>query len=107
MAQEKADLEADNKVLRQQLSTGVRDVTLVKNHDETDSTPGIETATDENKRDERPKEKDPNRPRFTLKELQKVLKERNELKEKVIALKEDLAYYKQSRYVEHCIMVYF
>ena len=38
--------------------------------------------------------KDPNRPRFTRQELQDVLNERNQLKEELISLREELSFYK-------------
>ena len=97
LAQEKADLEADIKVLKQQLSKVVNgSVTTVNN--ELDKTEKIEDEID-NKEAEivvSPGSKDPNRPRFTLKELQRVLQEKNDLKEKVLMLEEDLAFYKKS-----------
>ena len=98
LAQEKADLEADINVLKQKLSKNNNNLAIRLNN-EFDKTA---TKTDEKlleKKDnvESPGSKDPNRPRFTLKELQRVLKERNELKEKVITLEEDLAFYKKSR----------
>lgn len=96
LAQEKADLEADINVLKQRLSK-TTNVSAVRLNNELDKA----TKTDEKlvKTDNMlsPATKDPNRPRFTLKELQKVLKERNELKEKVITLQENLAFYKKSR----------
>ena len=97
LAQEKADLEADIKVLKQQLSKVVNgSVTTVNN--ELDKTEKIEDEID-NKEAEivvSLGSKDPNRPRFTLKELQRVLQEKNDLKEKVLMLEEDLAFYKKS-----------
>lgn len=93
LAQEKADLEADIKVLRQQLSKGapVCEITVTENT-ESELKISENEGKIEKKVNAHSESKDPNRPRFTLKELQRVLKERNELKEKVITLEEDLAY---------------
>ena len=38
--------------------------------------------------------KDPNRPRFTMNELRDVLKERNELKTKLLEVEEELSLYR-------------
>ena len=97
LAQEKADLEADIKVLKQHLSK-VANGSVITVNNELDETEKTEDEID-SKRAEivaSPGSKDPNRPRFTLKELQKVLQEKNDLKEKVLMLEEDLAFYKKS-----------
>lgn len=97
LAQEKADLEADIKVLKQQLSK-VANGSVITVNNELDKTEKSEDEID-NKKAEivvSPGSKDPNRPRFTLKELQRVLQEKNDLKEKVLMLEEDLAFYKKS-----------
>ena len=99
LVQEKSDFEADIKVLRQRLSMGIpNNVITVSENTRTQS-------VDMTKHEEKTKNgnmgtdgKDPNRPRFTLKELQQVLMDRNQLKEKVITLEEDLAFYKKCRY---------
>ena len=87
LAQEKADLEADIKVPKQQLSK-VANGSVITVNNELDETEKTEDEID-NKRAEivvSPGSKDPNRPRFTLKELQRVLQEKNDLKEKVLML---------------------
>jgi chromosome segregation ATPase len=95
LAQEKADLEGEIKALKQQLSKTAGSATRLGNEFE-------KTAKSDDKIEDKenlasPASKDPNRPRFTLKELQRVLAERNELKEKLITLQEDLAFYKKPR----------
>ena len=98
LAQEKADLEADINVLKQQLSKTTGGSAIIRLNNEFDKTEKTEDKLKKKENVESPVSKDPNRPRFTLKELQRVLKERNELKEKVIMLEEDLAFYKKTRY---------
>ncbi|XP_028400333.1 RILP-like protein 1 isoform X2 [Dendronephthya gigantea] len=97
LAQEKADLEADINVLKQKLSKNTNGAAIRLNNEfdkleKNDEKLAAKTTNG----GVSPGSKDPNRPRFTLKELQKVLKERNELKEQVITLQEDLAFYKKS-----------
>ena len=95
LAQEKADLEADIKVLKQQLSK-VANGSVVTVNDEHDKTKKTEDDVENKEIVVSPGSKDPNRPRFTLKEMQRVLKEKNDLKEKVLVLEEDLAFFKKS-----------
>lgn len=95
LVQEKSDFEADIKALRQRLSKPNCNVITVSENTRTQS---VDMTKQEDKTRNRNTEtdgKDPNRPRFTLKELQQVLMERNQLKEKVITLEEDLAFYKK------------
>lgn len=97
LAQEKADLEADISVLKQNLSKNTNGAAIRLNN-EFDKLAMTEKKLPVKATNvESPGSKDPNRPRFTLKELQRVLKERNELKEQVITLQEDLAFYKKTR----------
>ena len=42
-----------------------------------------------------PKKKDPNRPRYTLKEMQSLLEERNTYKIQMMAMEEELLLYKE------------
>jgi Rab interacting lysosomal protein. len=42
-----------------------------------------------------PRKKDPNRPRYTLKEMQSLLEERNMYKIKMMAMEEELQLYKE------------
>ena len=95
LAQEKADLEADIKVLKQQLSK-VANGSVVTVNDQHDKTKKTEDDVENKEIVVSPGSKDPNRPRFTLKEMQRVLKEKNDLKEKVLVLEEDLAFFKKS-----------
>lgn len=69
---------------------------LLNNNDD-NSTNVDETHDKEKEEDETTpmnNTKDPNRPRFTRQELHDVLNERNQLKEEVLSLKEELAFYK-------------
>ena len=95
LAQEKADLEADIKVLKQQLSK-VTNGSVVSVNNEPDRTKETEDNIESKEIVVSPGSKDPNRPRFTLREMQRVLKEKNDLKEKVLVLEEDLAFFKKS-----------
>ena len=97
LAQEKADLEGDINVLRQQLSKTTTNGSAIRLNNEFDKTTTTEENHEKKENVASPGYKDPNRPRFTLKEMQSILKERNELKEKVITLEEDLAFYKKPR----------
>ena len=105
LVQEKADLEAEIKALSQHFSAGKRitEINVTENSEiEYKKLSETEDKTDKEE-DGKPRKKDPNRPRFTLKELQRVLKERNELKEKVITLGEDLDFYKKRWYVKKLV----
>ena len=95
LAQEKADLEADIKVLKQQLSK-VTNGSVVSVNNEHDRTKETEDNIESKEIVVSPGSKNPNRPRFTLREMQKVLQEKNDLKEKVLVLEEDLAFFKKS-----------
>lgn len=100
LIQEKADLEADIKLLKQQLTknTNVADISRLHNEFHTNVNNDVGKLKKKENVEVSPLSKDPNRPRFTLKEMQRILKERNELKEKVITLQEDLAFYKKTKY---------
>lgn len=100
LVQEKSDLQVDIKSLRQQLTRprgGRMSEVTISEGSETESVRilGNEEENTNGEVHEIDGVKDPNRPRFTLKELQRVLKERNELKERVIYLEEDLSFYKK------------
>ena len=97
LVQEKSDFEADIKAMRQRLSKPNCNVITVSENTRTQSVDMTKQEDITRNRNTETDEKDPNRPRFTLKELQQVLMERNQLKEKVITLEEDLAFYKKCR----------
>ena len=93
LAQEKADLEGEVKALNQQLSKSGNGLAKRLNNELDNKTEKSAENKLEDKENMPSPSKDPNRPRFTLKELQRVLAERNELKERVLSLEEDLASY--------------
>ena len=64
----------------------------VQNKKETENSNNGETGKHAHK--EQPVKKDPNRPRYTLAEMQQVLEERNRYKERVSVLEETLEAYK-------------
>lgn len=115
LAKEKAALQADMATLKQEHDqiqerltqiesegkangeTGVAVNGLLNNNNESETHNEDHELDDEKENGETApaiNKKDPNRPRFTRQELQDVLNERNQLKEEVLTLKEELAFYK-------------